>query len=177
MSDNKPKTQISMEQFLTISVNMLHNYFFKSHKEKARRLYKEIARGDKVNVGNLTVGDDKANPVKLMLSLDHSEFKGHLTFHLFQQVLGAMLRGIASRLEKREELRFFTAKETGEVIVYVPGLIRQEDTLNMLVLGLQPGKQGAMIRLQFLDTDQFRKEAEAAAEPGVEEAPAESGQN
>lgn len=158
MTSTAPTATIDMRQFLTISVNTLRNYFFDVPRAKSRRLYKEIAAGDQVTIASLTRNSDKSTSIKLKLALDHTQFKGHLTFHLFQQVLGAMLRHIALCVQRKESLNIFTSEETGEVLVFRPGLIEDKGQLNVLALGIAPLKGGAIIKLQFLDPDQFRRD-------------------
>lgn len=163
MTTSTTKPRIDMAQFLTLSVNTLHNYFFNVPKEKSRRLYKEIAAGESVGIATLTVGDtkesgSKENGIKLKLCLDQSEFKGHLTFHLFQGALGMMLRNIADKIQRKADLNIFTSNETGEILIHLPGLVEDRGHLNVLVMGIAPSKTGALIKLQFLDSDQFRKD-------------------
>src|SRR5690606_18127637 len=107
MTNTAAKPRIDMGQILTISVNTLVNYFFKVPREKSRRLFKEIAAGDAVGVATLTLNEDKTKSIKLKLALDHSEYKGHLTFHLFRRALELMLRNIADRLQRRADLNIF----------------------------------------------------------------------
>lgn len=173
MTTSTTKPRIDMAQFLALSVNTLHNYFFNVPKEKSRRLYKEIAAGESVGIATLTVGDNKEpgskepgskeNGIKLKLCLDQSEFKGHLTFHLFQGALGMMLRNIADKIQRKADLNIFTSSETGEILIHLPGLVEDRGHLNVLVMGIAPSKTGALIKLQFLDSDQFRKENPEAA--------------
>ncbi|MFA5494797.1 MAG: hypothetical protein WC247_08460 [Porticoccaceae bacterium] len=158
MTNTAVKPRIDMGQFLTLSVNTLHRYFFQAPREKSRRLFKEIAAGDAVGVATLTVGEDKAQAIKLKLSLDRSEYKGHLTFHLFQRALDLMLRNIADRLQRKEDLNIFTSEQTGEILIHLPGLVEDRGNLNVLVMGIAPSKTGALIKLLFLDSDQFRKD-------------------
>ncbi len=44
-TENRELPSIDINRFLTLAVNMLDSYFFKSTKEKARKLYKELERG------------------------------------------------------------------------------------------------------------------------------------
>jgi hypothetical protein len=167
---------INIDQLLTLSLNALDHYFFKSHKEKARKLYKEIAAGDAVEFASLTFNDAKIPPIKVKLCLDHQEYKGHLTFHMFKSALQLMMRNIAGRLQKKKDLNIFTSKETGEVIVHLPGVIQDRENINVLVLGIAPSRQTALIKLQFLDSDQFKKEvaeAQVAAESETPESDTE----
>lgn len=168
MTTSTTKPRIDMGQFLTLSVNTLHNYFFEVPKDKSRRLYKEIAAGDAVGIATLTVGNNKEpgskeNGIKLKLCLDQSEYKGHLTFHLFQGALGMMLRNIADKIQRKADLNIFTSEATGEILIHLPGLVEDRGHLNVLVMGIAPSKTGALIKLQFLDSDQFRKDNPEAA--------------
>ncbi|MFA5632865.1 MAG: hypothetical protein WC997_15275 [Porticoccaceae bacterium] len=158
---------IAVDQLLTLALNALDNYFFRSHKEKARKLYKEIAAGDAVEIATLTFKEAGQGQVKLKLALDHSQYKGHITFHMFKLALQQTLRNIAGKLSKKQDLNLFTSEETAEVIVHLPGIIRDRDNINVMVLGIHPQRNVALIKLQFLDSDQFRKDSPEAASMAV----------
>ena len=153
--------RLDMSQFLTVAVNALDSYFFRAPKEKARRLYKDIAEGDAVGVATLSFGENKEQTVRLKLSLDQSEFRGHLTFHLFQQALDMLLKNLAGRIQNKQDLNIFTSEETSEILVHIPGLVEDGGNVNVLVLGLAPVRGGALIKLQFLDPEQFKKQVPA----------------
>lgn len=160
-TENRELPSIDINRFLTISVNMLDSYFFKSTKEKARKLYKELERGEVIKAASLNFEGNKDSRVSINLSLDHSEYRGRLTFHLFRMALDMMLKNIAGRVQRKEDLNIFTSEETGEVLFHLPGLVDDRGRLNVLVMGIVPGKRNATVKLQFLDPEQFRKEQEA----------------
>ena len=161
MADNTIQTQINIDQLLTMSLQGLDGLFFKAHKDKAKKLYKEIYDGKSVNFGSLTFKDNKLPPLKLKLALDRSEFVGHLTFHIFKFALQQTLRHLAQKLEKKADLNIFTGDDSDEIIVLTPGLVQQDEIVNVLVVGITPAHQAAVIKLQFLDPEQFKKPAEA----------------
>jgi len=150
---------LGVDQLLTLALNGLDQYFFKAHKEKARKLYKEIADGATTEFVSITFKGQEDKPVKFKLKLDHSEYKGHLTFHMFKLALEQMMKNIAAKLKHKKELNVMTS-ESGEILVNLPGVIQDRDKVNILVLGIEPAKSVAIIKLQFLDSDQFRKEPE-----------------
>ncbi len=153
---------INLDRFLTLSVNMLDNYFFRSAKEKARKLFKEIEGGKSVRVGSLTVGDDRNTSLSIRLTLDAMDFQGHLTFHQFRTALQMMLREIAERLRTRGDLRMFTSQNPDDMLFFLPGIVEEKGQVNMLVLGLATGETGSVrVNLKFLDPAQFRKGREA----------------
>ncbi len=49
-------------------------------------------------------------------------------------------------------------------------MIRQDDKINVMVMGIVPAPQSATIKLQFLDPEQFKKPAQ---QPDGTPAPAE----
>jgi hypothetical protein len=158
-----PKATIGVDQLLNLAVGALDNYFFRNHKEKARKLYKDIAAGNVVDFISLNFKDATREPVKFKLALDYSEYKGHLTFHTFKLALEQMLKNIAGRLRNRQDLNIFSSKETGEMLFHLPGIVQDRDSINVLVMGLVPAKKIATIKLQFLDPEQFKKQTPAEA--------------
>lgn len=148
---------LGIDQLLTLALNGLDQYFFKAHKEKARKLYKEIADGSTTEFVSITFKGQEDKPVKFKLKLDHSEYKGHLTFHMFKLALQQMMKNIAAKLKAKQQLNVMTS-ETGEILVNLPGVIQDRDKINILVIGVEPGKSTAIFKLQFLDADQFKKE-------------------
>ena len=159
---------LAIDQLLTMALSALDNYFFKSHKDKARKLYKQIAAGEVVEIASLTFREGQRPPVKIKLALDHSEYRGHITFHMFKLALQQTLANIAGKLNRRQDLNLFTSEESREVLVHLPGLIQDRDNVNVMVLGIVPARNSATVRLQFLDPEQFRKgEGENSGEGGA----------
>lgn len=169
MAQTGNQAVLNIDRLLTLSVQSLDNYFFRAPKEKARKLYKEIAGGDVVRVGTLRFKEeDELEPVTVKLALDDSEYRGHLTFHIFKTALGATLRNIAERLQEKKDLNVFTSEETGEILIHLPGAIRDRNhgEINVMVLGFVPSLQTVTIKIQFLDPDQFQRSPE---EEGAEQ--------
>ena len=89
--------KIENERLLTLAGNLLNSYFIQANKELGKKRFKEIDDGKAVRLGSLEGGDGKMQ-VNLKLSLDASEFRGHLTFHLFVQALTSMLKNYSHYL-------------------------------------------------------------------------------
>lgn len=160
MTAQNIQTNIKIDQLLTMSLNGLDGLFFKAHKEKAKKLYKELSDGKVVDFGSLSFKDPNIVPIKMKLALDYSEFRGHLTFHLFRAVLQQTLVNLARKLEKKGNLNIFSSDNKQEIIVLTPGLIQHGGIVNVMAVGINAQPQSAVIKLQFLDPDQFRKQAE-----------------
>jgi len=168
------EVKLNIEQLLTMALQGLDHLFFKVHKEKAKKLYKEISDGRSVAFGSLNFENEKLPPLKLKLALDQSEFVGHLTFHLFKTALQQTLRQLARKLEKKQDLNILNAAESQEVVIFTPGIIQHDDKINVMVVGIAPAHQSATIKLQFLDPEQFKKndgvdQTEGEAKPAAAE--------
>ena len=161
MTQNQGTPTINMERFVTLSVQMLDTYFFKETKHKARKLFKDIESGRVVGVASVGVKEDKNVKIKVKLQLDHSDFQGLLTFHLFRQALDVMLKNLAARLRAKKDLNVYTSEETGEVVFNVPGLVEDRGNVNVLMMGLLAQEGQVIIRLQFFDPEQFKKSDES----------------
>jgi len=135
------------EQLLTMAGNLLHSYFIKANKDLGKKRFKEIDSGKTVKLGSLS-GENSEQEADVTLSLDTSEFKGHLTFHLFAGVLEAMLKNYHDHLSNKKALPLFTVEVTQAGIFLI--------LANMLVLGVD-GEVGTLnLKLQFLDPEQFK---------------------
>jgi thioredoxin-related protein len=165
---NSRQLTLNIDQLLTLTLNGLDQYFFKAHKEKARKLYKELADGTTTEFVSITFKGAEEKPVKLKLRLDASEYRGHLTFHMFKLALEQMMKNIAGKLRAKKDLNIFNSAETGEILVHLPGVIQDREHINVLVLGIAPSKSAAVIKLQFLDSEQFKKQDDDKAAEAAE---------
>ena len=158
MTERTIQTNIKIDQLITMSLNGLDGLFLRPHKDKAKKLYKQLIDGEVVDFGNLTFKEQHIPAMKMRLALDHSQFRGHITFHLFRTVLLQMMKNVARKLERKENLNIFSDDKNQEIIALTPGVIQHEGNINVLALGIVSQHQAALIKLQFLDPDQFRKQ-------------------
>ena len=159
---------INIDQLIAMAMQGLDGLFFKAHKDKAKKLYKEISDGKVVDFATLTFKDDRLEPLKLKLALDQTEFVGHLTFHLFKNALQLTLRHIAQKMEKKQDLNIFNADNSDEIILLTPGVIQHDDKVNIMVVGILPAFKAATVKLQFLDPEQFKKQEQGGDVPASE---------
>ena len=153
--------KIGNERLPNMAANLLHGYFVKANKELAKKRFKEINDGKVIALGSLEANDKKAQ-VDLNLLLDSSEFRGHLTFHLFHQALVSMLQNYTDYLPDKKKAPLFSNEEQGAAIFLVPGIVENQSVVNMLVLGIESSAAGLHLKLQFIDPEQFRTEAAEA---------------
>ena len=149
------------DKLLTLCANLLHAGFINRNKAKAKKDFKKLASGEKLEIGNLGPKESEEK-VDIVLSMDARAFKGMLTFHLFEKAMASMLQAISKRLNGKEpdKIQTFSNQENNQTIFFVPGFVQERDILNMLVCSVKtsPGKMN--LQLMFLDPEQFRKNSE-----------------
>jgi hypothetical protein len=90
--------------------------------------------------------------------LDHSQFVGGLSFTRFRDALASHLERVGKQLRSKADLNVYTAKDSHDVIINIPGFVQAGDTLNILVTGIeQPHAGSIIVRLMFLDPALFKK--------------------
>ena len=146
------------EKFITIAVNLLHRSFIDSPRDEAKRLFAEIKAGKTIHLVRIKLED--TSELAVDLALDCSEYVGKLNYAAFKNVMQAMLVCIAKQVQSKAELNVFTDAETGNIIFNLPGVVEDDEHVNMLVLGAQREVPGAVtLKLQFLDVSQFIEES------------------
>ena len=133
----------AVHQHLTIT-------FFQQEKTVAKRAYSDISSG--TTIPFLEISAAEKGEINCSLALDHSEFVGKLNFSAFRDILGAHLQLIAAKLQNEEDLNLFTNEQTGDLLFNIPGILQRDDTVNVLVTGIEQRKPGELIvKLMFLD--------------------------
>ena len=149
---------IEPAKLLTAAVNILHQHFFVANRADAKRLYNEISEGKIVPVTRVKMDDD--SELRIDITLDRSEYTGKLNFGIFKQILNGQLALVADRLKNNGDLKLFS-DQSGNMIFHIPAIVEAEDSLNVMVLGIDKLQPGVLVlKPQFLDPQQFVKEEE-----------------
>ena len=101
------------------------------------------------------------------MSLDHSEFAGHLNFGAFRGGLGVLLGNIARALQQKREVTVFTVDQRpGTMLFGITGVTVEGDRTSVMVLGAESGVEAGTITLQlmYLDPAQFAGGGDPARE-------------
>jgi hypothetical protein len=138
---------------------LLHQAFLSSPDKKARGFFKTLKQGKAIKPGTLSLGKEMEAPMEI--SLDYSEFQGPgFNFDIFVAALHAMLQRISAKLKAKEDLNIMSS-EAGSFLVNLPGMVEQEDHVNVLVMSLDFSvTKKITLRLMFLDPEQFKKDPE-----------------
>lgn len=157
------KQTIPKEKFLVIAVNLLHRQFIAAGRAQAKRLYREIREGKLVPLTTVKMEDDST--VRFRLSLDHSEFGGHLNFGAFRGGLSVLLGNLARALQDQRDITVFNVQQRPESVLFgITGVTMEGDRTSVMVLGADTHGQAGVVtlRLMYLDPAQFAHKGEDA---------------
>lgn len=156
---------IDVRKLFNMSVNLLAAGFFKQKPDDAKGLYKQLKDGKRVKAGALT-NNQNGQKVQVSLELDRSEFNGSFNYPNFQAALRALLQRCETHGRKDPELktlRTLQNEKSGGVLFNLPGVVETNGQLNVLMAAIEPGKEGMVLRLMFMDPEQFIQRDESAA--------------
>ena len=134
--------------------------FFKQKPEDAKKLFKALKQGESVRGGQLT-SDKSGVVIPVVMELDRSEYRGQFNFPNFEVSLKALLQKFETEMRKDKELanlRTLTNEETGTVLFNLPSGVQINNDTNVLMMAVQPEANRLVVRLLFMEPDQFISE-------------------
>ena len=144
------------DKFLTVAANLLHKGFIDNTRTGAKGIYRDLYDGKVVPLTRVRMEDSTV--VQFDVSLDHSEYRGKLTFGAFRTGLGVLIAHIAEAVKKPEELRTFHNEQNPRAVLFgVTALTVENGETSVLALGADPSASQATVQLQlmYLPFDQF----------------------
>lgn len=156
MSDTSTNTNIDLNlpELVNLAAKILDRMFVQSPKDKAKPIFKDLKNKLAILLGTIDLQEEITAELKLVM--DYSEFRGPgFNYDIFLAALSSILRQIGQAFQKKAELNVMTS-EDGTVLIHLPGAIVFEDQLNVMVMAFEfYGSQSVIIKLLFLDPDQY----------------------
>lgn len=156
----KPDTNdvtIDLPKLFNLSANLLVAGFQRQSEEQVQKLYDDLKEGQRVAAGQLkSEHTDAAIPI--YLQLDHSEYRGTLSYFHLSSAIDILLQKFSSEVENDPQLLKLHAlsnPQSGELVFNIPAGIRIESVLNVLMVAVLPCDDCLVVRLIFVDPDQF----------------------
>ena len=150
--------KLSSANFLTMATNVLYKTLLEAPRTSSKNIFKAVSDGRKVSL--LDVRIDEETNLRFDLTLDHSEFRGdRLNFAAFRNSITMLIGKLSESLKKEAEVSVFTEQTDGSMLFGVPGVTREKETVNVLMLGANlRGPGSVLLKLQYIDSDQFKIE-------------------
>jgi len=151
------KVSLKPEMVLNaININ-LNQQFFVETRDYSKSLFKSLADGERQPLMKFEMGDN--GEVMCHIELEVSEHVGKLNYGKFRKGLAMMMIGIQQRLEAQTGFNTLSS-DNGEILFNVPGILKTEDEVNVLVCSFKQLAAGiALIRLMYINPETYAKSA------------------
>lgn len=159
MTENQ-SVNIDVRKLFNLGANMIVAGFFKQKPEDAKKLFKALKQGESVRGGQLS-SDKSGVVIPVVMELDRSEYRGQFNYPNFEISLKALLQKFETEMrkdKKLENLRTLTNEQTGTILFNLPSGVQINNDTNVLMMAVQPGANQLVVRLLFMEPDQFISE-------------------
>ena len=147
---------LKVDKFLTIAANLLHRSLIENSRTEAKSIYRDLADGKIVPLTHIRMED--GSEVRFDLKLDHSEFRGKLSFSSLRHSVGVLITHIAEAVKDPQSVRSFTNQQNARAVLFGMTAVTLEDgETNVLALGADSSTGHAVTQLQlmYLPMEQF----------------------
>jgi hypothetical protein len=143
------------DKFLRVATNVVFKTLLETQRAEAKRLFNSISEGKRVSVLNVRMEDD--SEMRFDMSLDHSEYRGaRLNFTAFRESVAGLVAALTNAQQQDAAISVFTEQSDGSMLFGVPGVTREGEHLNALMLGVNTRGPGTvLLKLMYLDPSQF----------------------
>ena len=142
--DIKPMTPVNIRSRLEL---LLDNHLIVPGKKQARKRFKKLLESESQFVTEITLQDD--SEVRVMLSLDYSEFRGKLFFKKFKKFLSQLVSIVAKAVEDPRDIPLRQEQQGRRYMINIPAVLRIDDQVNVLILGMNLQNYSWRGRLQY----------------------------
>ncbi|MDA8782472.1 hypothetical protein N9N16_04640 [Porticoccaceae bacterium] len=149
---------IDARKLFNMGANLLVAGFVNQKPEAAKKLFKDIKQGAVVQSGQLTSEKDGV-VIPIKLELDRSQYRGQFNYPNFEIALKALLNKFETEVRKDKELkdlRTLTNESTGGILFNIPSGVQIGDDVNVLMMSVEPVDEALVVRLMFMEPEQFQ---------------------
>ena len=157
MTSEQQEITIDLPKLFNLSANLLVASFQRQSEESLKRLFKELKQGGRVDAGQITAEQSGA-VIPVQLQLERSAYKGQFNWPHFSAAVDILLQKLAGEVRKDpqlRELRTLSSPDNREIIFNIPAGIKIGTELNVLMLSVLPCEDSLVVRLLFVDGEQF----------------------
>ena len=149
---------IDSRKLFNLGVNLLVAGFIRQKPEDAKKLFKELKQGVQISSGQLT-SEQTGMVIPIKLELDRSEYRGQFNFPNFEISVKTMLQKFETEVRKDKELKdlhTLTNETTGGLLFNVPTGVKIGEDINVLMMAVEPAGESLVVKLMFMNPEQFQ---------------------
>ena len=154
---DKQSIDIDVRKLFNLGANLLVAAFINQKPEQAKKLFKELKQGARVNAGELKA-DSSGAKIPVKLELERSEYRGQFNYPNFEISLKSLLQKFETEARKDKELkdlRTLTNDSNGSILFNLPSGVKIAADVNVLMMSIEPLDDCLVVQLMFMDPEQF----------------------
>lgn len=146
--------KMTPKQLLQVANHSLTKCFFEDSRSDAKKLFKILNNGGEIDL--VKINTEQGNTIVCFLQLEQNDFVGKLKFDTFTSALASTLQHTADKLNQDADLNILQDEFKGDMIFHIPGVVKMDDQMNVMVIGLESKARGILVyKLHFLDPSQY----------------------
>ena len=154
-TSTEKEISIDTRDLLENAIKVIYDYLIAPGKNEAKKRFRSLLNADPQIVAEMPAKD--GSKVKLMLQLDHSEFRGRLIYRNFKKYLAQLVGIIKQALASNDTIPTRKEKQGQRFIVNIPAVLQFDSQMNVLILGINlQNPDGIIIELLFFEPTQFK---------------------
>jgi len=149
---------IDARKLFNLGSNLLVAGFIRQKPEDAKKLFKELKQGTRVQAGELKAEQSGAT-IPIKLELERSEYRGQFNYPNFEMSLKSLLQKFDTEVRKDKELKdlhTMTNEANGGILFNLPSGVQTGVHINVLMMSVEPFDDCLVVRLMFMNPDQFQ---------------------
>ena len=149
---------IDARKLFNVGSNLLVAGFIRQKPEDAKKLFKELKQGTRVQAGELKAEQSGAT-IPIKLELERSEYRGKFNYPNFEIALKSLLQKFDTEVRKDKELKdlhTMTNEANGGILFNLASGVQIGEDINVLMMSVEPFDNCLVVRLMFMNPDQFQ---------------------
>ena len=151
---------IDAKRLFNLGANLIAAGFMKQKPTDAKKLFKELKQGDAIKGGQLK-SEKTGAVIPIKLELQRKAYRGKFNYPNFEICIKALLQKFDTEVRKDKDLKELSTlsnPDNGEILFNLPSGVQIDEDINVLMMAVRPEKDSLIVKLIFMEPEQFISE-------------------
>ena len=151
---------IDAKRLFNLGANLIAAGFMKQKPADAKKLFKELKQGEAIKGGQLK-SEKTGAVIPIKLELQRKAYRGKFNYPNFEICIKALLQKFDTEVRKDKDLKELSTlsnPDNGEILFNLPSGVQIDEDINVLMMAVRPEKDSLIVKLIFMEPEQFISE-------------------
>lgn len=151
---------IDAKRLFNLGANLISAGFIKQKPADAKKLFKELKQGEAIKGGQLK-SEKTGAVIPIKLELQRKAYRGKFNYPNFEICIKALLQKFDTEVRKDKDLKELSTlsnPDNGEILFNLPSGVQIDEDINVLMMAVRPEKDSLIVKLIFMEPEQFISE-------------------